>query len=161
MTNLKIERASKTDLPFVMATERTAGYDALVGRWDEARHLAAIDDDHYAYFLARDSATPVGFSIVREWASPERVTCVKRIAVSSPGNGLGRQLLRAVVGAVFRDTDAHRVWLGVFPENERARRAYEAVGFKAEGVARGSAFFGGVYRDELIMAILRAEWATA
>lgn len=161
MTNLKIERASKTDLPFVMATERTEGYDALVGRWDEARHLAAIDDDHYAYFLARDCTTPVGFSIVRDWASPERVTCVKRIAVSIPGNGLGRQLLRAVVGAVFRDTDAHRVWLGVFPENERARRAYEAVGFKAEGVARGSAFFGGLYRDELIMAVLRAEWATA
>jgi hypothetical protein len=58
-------------------------------------------------------------------------------------------------------SDAHRVWLGVFPENERARRAYEAVGFKAEGVARGSAFFGGNYRDELIMAILRTEWTPA
>jgi diamine N-acetyltransferase len=161
MMNLKIERASKTDLPFVMATERTEGYDTLVGRWDEARHLAAIDDDHYAYFLARDCATPVGFSIVRDWASPDRVTCVKRIAVSSPGNGLGRRLLRAVVDAVFRDTDAHRVWLGVFPENERARRAYEAVGFKAEGIARGSAFFGGIYRDELIMAVLRTEWIVA
>ena len=153
-----VERASKADLPFIMATERMAGYDTLVGRWDEARHSAAIDDDHYAYFVARDCATPVGFSIVRDWASPERVTCVKRIAVSSPGNGLGRQLLHAVVDHVFRDTDAHRVWLGVFPENERARRAYEAVGFKAEGIARGNAFFGGVYRDELIMAVLRTEW---
>jgi diamine N-acetyltransferase len=157
--NLKIERASKTDLPFVMATERTEGYDTLVGRWDEARHLAAIDDDHYAYFLAGDCATPVGFSIVRDWASPERVTCVKRIAVSSPGKGLGRWLLRAVVGVIFRDTDAHRVWLGVFPENERARKAYEAVGFQAEGVARGSAFFGGICRDELIMAVLKTGWS--
>jgi RimJ/RimL family protein N-acetyltransferase len=85
---------------------------------------------------------------------------VKRIAVSNPGNGLGRRLLAAVVCAIFRDTDAHRVWLGVFPENARARRAYEAVGFKAEGVARGSAFFGGIHRDELIMAILRTEWGT-
>jgi len=161
MMNLKIERAFKTDLPFVIATERTDGYDTLVGRWDEARHLAAIDDVHYAYFLARDCATPVGFSIVRDWASPERVTCVKRIAVSSPGIGIGRQLLRAVVSAIFRDTDAHRVWLGVFPDNERARRAYEAVGFKAEGIARGSALFAGIYRDELIMAILRTEWAAA
>jgi diamine N-acetyltransferase len=159
--NLKFERASKVDLPFVMATERMQGYDTLVGRWDEARHLAAIDDDHYAYFLAGVGATPVGFAIVRDWASPERVTCVKRIAVSSPGNGLGRRLLNAVVDAIFRNTDAHRVWLGVFPENERARRAYEAVGFKAEGVARGSAFFGGVHRDELIMAIIRPEWTAA
>ena len=158
---LTFERASKADLPFVMATERTDGYHQLVGRWEETRHLAAIDDDHYAYFVAKIGARPVGFSIVRDWASPERVTCVKRIAVSTPGSGLGRRLLRAVLDSIFRDTDAHRVWLGVFPENERARRAYAAVGFKAEGVARGSAFFGGTYRDELIMAILRTEWAAA
>ena len=154
----RIERASKTDLPFIMATERMEGYDDFVGRWDEARHLAALDDAHHAYFLARDGATPLGFAIVRDWASAERVTCVKRIAVANPGSGLGRQLLREVVDRIFRDTDAHRVWLGVFPENERALRAYEAVGFKAEGVARGNAFFGGIYRDELIMAILRPEW---
>jgi len=143
-----------------MATERMAGYDHFVGRWDEARHLAALADGHYAYFLARDGVTPLGFTIVRDWVSAERVTCVKRIAVANPGNGLGRQLLREVVDRIFRDTDAHRVWLGVFPENKRARRAYEAVGFKAEGVARGSAFFGGIYRDELIMAVLRPEWTT-
>jgi diamine N-acetyltransferase len=84
---------------------------------------------------------------------------VKRIAVSDPGKGIGRLLLHAVVTSIFRDTEAHRVWLGVFPENARARRAYEAVGFKAEGVARGNAFFGGVYRDEPIMAIVRPEWS--
>jgi len=63
-----------------------------------------------------------------------------------------------VVGAVFAETNAWRVWLGVFPENLRARRAYEAVGFKAEGVARGNAFFGDVHRDEPVMALLRPEW---
>ena len=46
----------------------------------------------------------------------------------------------------------------MFPENTRARRAYEAVGFTAEGIARGNAFFGGVHRDELVMAVLRPEW---
>jgi diamine N-acetyltransferase len=115
-------------------------------------------DSNYAYFLARDGENPVGFTIVRDWASPERVTCVKRIAVAAPGQGVGRLLLKSVVGAIFRETDAHRVWLGVFPDNERARRAYQAVGFKAEGVARGNAFFGGVFHDELIMAILKTEW---
>jgi RimJ/RimL family protein N-acetyltransferase len=159
--NLKCERASKVDLPFIMATERITGYDAFVGRWDEARHLDGMEDDRYAYFLAKVGTTPVGFAIVRDWASPERVTCVKRIAVASPGNGLGRRFLNAVVAAIFANTDAHRIWLGVFPDNERARRAYAAVGFKAEGVARGSAFFDGVHRDELIMAIIRTEWTAA
>lgn len=80
------------------------------------------------------------------------------MAVIRPGLGHGRALLAQVVDAVFNETNAWRVWLGVFPENGRARRAYEAVGFMAEGVARASAFFGGVHRDELVMALLRPEW---
>jgi len=137
---ITFERASKGDVPFIMATERTDGYDAFVGRWDKARHLAALDDRNYAYFIAREADDPVAFTIVRDWASPERATCVKRIVVSRPGNGVGRRLLRAVVDTIFGDTHAHRVWLGVFPENARARRVYEAIGFKAGGIARGSAF---------------------
>jgi len=50
------------------------------------------------------------------------------------------------------------LWLGVFPENIRARRAYESVGFNAEGIARGSVSLGGIYKDELVMALLRPEW---
>jgi diamine N-acetyltransferase len=87
------------------------------------------------------------------------VTCIKRIGVARPGEGDGRVFLMGLVDRIFRETAAYRIWLGVFPDNVRARRAYEAVGFKAEGVARGSAFFGGVHRDELVMAVLRPEWA--
>src|SRR5262249_49763935 len=102
----------------------------------------------------------VGFAILRDWSSPERVTLLKRVAVLRPGRGGGRALLAKVVDRVFEETEAWRLWLGVFPENAAARGAYGAVGFTAEGIARGSAFFGGVYRDELVMALLRPEWAT-
>ena len=61
----------------------------------------------------------------------------------------------------FRETDAHRLWLGVFPDNARARRTYAVLGFREEGIARGSAFFGGVHRDELVMALLRPDWVAA
>jgi RimJ/RimL family protein N-acetyltransferase len=153
-----VVRGDESLIPFIMATERLPGFENLVGRWDEARHRSAISDDRHAYFIARKGPEPVGFAILREWNSPERVTLVKRIAVSHPGRGYGRLLLSKVIDVAFEETNAWRLWLGVFPENIRARRAYEAVGFKAEGVARGSAFFGGVYRDELIMALLRPEW---
>jgi len=141
-----------------MATERRENFDQFVGRWDEARHRAALADGRHVYFLGRDGGEPIGFVIVRDWDSPERVTLIKRIAVCRPGQGHGRALLTQVVDAIFKQTSAWRVWLGVFPENLRARRAYEAVGFKAEGVARGSAFFHGVHRDELVMAVVRPEW---
>jgi diamine N-acetyltransferase len=155
---LEVRRGDETIIPFAMETERMPGFDELVGRWDEARHRAALTDGRHAYFIARDDRQPIGFAIVRDWGSPERVALVKRIAVIRPGLGHGRALLSRVVDAVFEETEAWRLWLGVFPENARARRAYEVVGFRAEGIARGVAFFGGMPRDELVMALLRPEW---
>lgn len=155
---LRIARGDAADIPFVMATERIAGFEHVVGRWDETRHRAALADGRHRYFVGHADSAPIGFVILRDWASAERVTLVKRIAVGAPGRGHGRALLAAAVDAVFRQTDAWRVWLGVFPENLRAQKAYAAVGFRPEGVARGSAFFGGVHRDELVMALLRPEW---
>jgi RimJ/RimL family protein N-acetyltransferase len=157
-SQLRVCRGDETDLPFVMATERIVGFENLVGRWEETRHRAALADGRHAYFIAREGAEPIGFAIVRDWASPERVTLVKRIAVCHPGLGHGRSLLSKVVDAAFEETDVWRIWLGVFPENAPARRAYEAVGFQPEGIARGCAFFGNTYRDELVMALLRPEW---
>jgi ribosomal protein S18 acetylase RimI-like enzyme len=155
---LELVRATEHDIPFVMGTERLAGYEDLVGRWDDAQHRSALSDPRYAYFLARLGLERIGFAIVRDWASPEQVTLIKRMAVSRPGLGLGRAFLARLVDRIFLETDAYRIWLGVYPDNIRARRAYEAVGFQAEGIARGSAFFGGAHRDELVMALLRPQW---
>ena len=135
------------------------GLRSAGGRWERKVHEAALADCHHAYFIARDDDRRIGFAILRGWASPERVTHLKRIAVGAPGRGDGKDFLRLIVKRVFAETDTHRLWLGVFPENARARRAYERVGFCAEGIARGSAFFGGVFRDELIMALLRPDWS--
>jgi len=157
---VKLDRGTADDIDFVMATERLAGYEQVVGRWDAARHRAALADGRHAYFVARVASQAVGFAIVRDWASPERVAHIKRIAVSRPGLRQGRSLLALLVERIFNDTEAFRIWLGVFPDNIRARRSYEAVGFQAEGIARGNAFFGGAHRDELVMALLRPEWSS-
>ena len=156
---IEVVHADRSLIPLVMACERRPGYDSLVGRWDETRHGAALGDGRHAYFIGRVAGSPMGFAILRDWASPERVTLLKRIAVMDPGKGHGRALLGTVVDRVFEETEAWRLWLGIFPENAMAQRAYEAVGFRGEGLARGSAFFGGVHRDELVMAILRPDWA--
>lgn len=155
---LNLVRGADADIPFVMATERQPGYEHLVGRWDETQHRAALDDRRYAYFIARTESEPIGFAILRDWASRERVTLIQRFAVCYPDRGHGKAILAKLVERIFSDTDAHRIWLGLFPDNARARRVYEATGFQAEGIARGSAFFGGIHRDELIMALLRPDW---
>ncbi|UVK39788.1 GNAT family N-acetyltransferase [Mesorhizobium sp. AR10] len=156
--DFRLVRATEEDLPFIMATERLEGYDALVGRWDEARHRNAFVDDSHVYFIGFDGLAPIGFVLLRHWSSPERVTLVRRVAVAVPGQGHGRMLLAAVVDRVFEDTTAHRLVIGLFPDNHRARRAYQAVGFTAEGISRGSAYFQGEHRDELVMSQLRPVW---
>lgn len=132
-----------------MATERSEGFEHLVGRWEEPQHRAALADGRYAYFIGHDESGPSGFAIVRDWASKDRVSLIKRIAVARPGGGYGRALLAGVVNRMFDETDVWRIWLGVFPDNARARRAYQAVGFAAEGIARGNAYFGGVIKMSL------------
>src|SRR4051812_30267420 len=129
--NLTLRRGSQSDIPFVMATERLEGYGELVGRWEADKHLMALGDGRHAYFVALADGAPVGFAILRDWASPEQVTLVKRVAIARRGHGLGTAMTRALVAEVFATTDAHRLWIGTFPDNERARRAYEAAGFQA------------------------------
>lgn len=156
-----LARGGAEDLPFIMATERLDGYDRLVGRWEEQRHRDALVDGSHAYFLGYDGPTPIGFVMLRFWNAVERTTLVRRVAVVSPGQGQGRRLLAAVVAHAFRETDVHRLVIGLFPDNLRARRMYEAIGFQAEGISRGSAYFGGEHRDELVMSLLRPEWQAA
>ncbi len=158
MRQFEIHRGSPAETPFIMATERSPGYETLVGRWDEGQHRAAMHDSRYAYFVGELDSRKIGFVLLRDWNSAEQVTLIKRIAVVEPSKGFGKLLLTHLIDRIFRDTDAYRICLGLYPDNLRARRAYESVGFKAEGISRGSAFFGGVHHDELVMALLRPEW---
>lgn len=158
---LELVLATEADLAFVMATERLPGYEALVGCWDETRHREALADGRYDYLIARVGGEPVGFVILRGARAADRVALVQRVAVSRPGEGLGKAMMRAVVDRVFGTTDTYRLCIGTFPDNLRARRVYESVGFVAEGVARGAAFFHGEHRDELNLAILRPDWVAA
>ncbi len=155
---LDLRPATAADIPAIMRLERLPGYEKLVGRWDESQHQEAFRDPAYRYFLAEEADAVLGFVLVKGWNSADHVTLIKRVAVEGPGRGLGHRMVSAALAEIFSQTQAHRVWIGCFPSNLRARHAYEKAGFVAEGIARGSAYFYGDHHDELILAILRPEW---
>lgn len=155
---LRLARPAADDIPFIMACERMEGYERLVGRSEESWHRAALAGDLYRYLLALNGDRAVGFAILRGWDAPDEIAHIKRIAVVEPGRGFGKAFLNLILDAVFGETRTYRLSLGLFPDNLRARRAYESAGFKAEGISRGSALFDGAHRDELVMAMLRPEW---
>ncbi len=154
-----IARATQADVPFIMATERLPGYAAVIASSDASVHRARLANPRAAHFLAIADNRPVGFAILRDWNSADGITLLMRIAMAAPGRGQGTAFLLALIDKVFTETACHRFWVGQFPDNARARHVYEKAGFVAEGIARGNVFLNGGHHDELILAILRPEWA--
>lgn len=72
--------------------------------------------------------------------------------------GLGQDVMNTMIAYGFDFLNFHRIYLRVFPENERAVRAYEKVGFVHEGRFRQSVWRHGRWHDLLTMSILRHEW---
>ncbi len=72
--------------------------------------------------------------------------------------GLGQDVLKTMVAYGFDYLNLHRIYLRVFPENERAVRAYEKVGFVHEGRFRQVEWRHGRWYDLLYMSVLRHEW---
>ena len=68
--------------------------------------------------------------------------------------------VRRLFGHAFEGLGLHRVSLYVYTHNPRARRAYEKVGFVAEGVERETLWQGGEWIDAVRMSVLAPEWAT-
>lgn len=77
------------------------------------------------------------------------------------GRGYGSEATRLVTDYAFRRLNLHRVELEVVADNPRARRAYERVGYRAEGTRRSAFFVDGRHLDSVLMAILRPEWEAA
>lgn len=155
---IELRRATAADIPYILQVERMPGYEKLVGRWDAGQHEEALTDPAYRTFIAMDGEIPLGFVLVKGWDAADHVTLIKRVVVEKPGQGAGHRMVSAVLAEIFSQTSAYRVWIGCFPSNLRARRAYEKAGFTVEGIARGNAYFYGEHHDELILSILRPEW---
>jgi RimJ/RimL family protein N-acetyltransferase len=52
----------------------------------------------------------------------------------------------------------NRVFLRVYAENVRAKRAYDKAGFVEEGRLREGVYKYGKYDDVIVMSVLRSEW---
>lgn len=71
------------------------------------------------------------------------------------GQGYGKEALRLALEFCWNHLNLNRVQLIVFQHNDRAVRAYKAVGFRKEGLLKKAAFIGGNWVDLILMAALR------
>ncbi|HEY8302478.1 MAG TPA: GNAT family protein [Jatrophihabitans sp.] len=83
-----------------------------------------------------------------------------RIWLAGPhvfGCGYGTEATRLVVDHALDSAGLHRLSLGVYEFNPRARRVYEKCGFREEGRLRQSLRWEGGWYDEVLMAVLQGE----
>ena len=156
MTHVRL--ASPSDVTFVTDLEKQFADTGLVGSDSRPDHEQRMAGGDAAYLIVEHDGQPAGFVILCGLRSMHRNIELKRIIVSEPGDGVGREALRLVERMVFRDLSAHRLWLDVYSDNERARRAYRAAGFVEEGMMRDCVWSGDRFRSMVLMSILDCEF---
>jgi aminoglycoside 6'-N-acetyltransferase len=69
------------------------------------------------------------------------------------GRGLGTEAMRTVIAYLTGERGHHRITLGTSPDNARAIRTYEKIGFRRVGLMRKAArsHRTGEWEDELLM----------
>jgi RimJ/RimL family protein N-acetyltransferase len=118
--------------------------------------------DRYSFLICLvDGERPIGqislFALDLQHGSAEL-----GIFIGEPdewGKGYGTDAVNALVDFGFGELRLERIWLNVWTENERARRAYEKAGFVLEGTLRNDRYEGGRFTSGNVMSLLRDEWA--
>lgn len=162
---------TEADLDWVVAQEGRPEFDGLVLRWPRERHVAALSDPDMRCFVIGAAADPdrdqaaqdhLGYVIMAGARNDSGSVELIRIAVIQPGRGIGTQAIEAVKAFAFRDLRSNRLWLDVFDDNDRARRAYLRAGFTEEGVLREAIRRpDGTYVSLVVMSILKREWSAS
>jgi diamine N-acetyltransferase len=74
------------------------------------------------------------------------------------GKGYAEEASRAIIKYAFNELNMHKISLKVFIDNSGAIKLYLKLGFKEDGVLRQEVFKNGMFKDVLIMSILREEF---
>lgn len=156
MTQLR--QANRHDLDFILTLEEQHYRAGFVGTDPRQAHLDQMSSPDCAYWIIEHDATPAGYAILCGVQDINRSILRRRIAVSQPSTGIGRQALHQLMSIVFHQWRSHRLWLDVYFDNHRARSVYRQLGFVEEGTMRECIWHNGEYRSLVLMSILETEY---
>jgi aminoglycoside 6'-N-acetyltransferase len=125
----------------------------------DARELADRDDDVAVWAIEEDGAI-VGIIQAHEETDPRYRHGGIDIVVAAGGQdrGLGSDAVRAVARWLIGTRGHHRLTIDPAAANERAIRAYAAVGFRPVGIMRRyEGDLDGTWHDGLLMDLLAGE----
>lgn len=122
------------------------------------RHIEVINRSDEYHFKVMIDGHIIGFIILADTEKEDDSIEFRRIALMEKGKGYGKWVLDWIKDWSFKQHKAHRLWLDVFDDNERAYHLYQSVGFKEEGRKRESLSGSNGRRSQIIMSILSYEY---
>ncbi|MDF2521526.1 MAG: family N-acetyltransferase [Clostridia bacterium] len=159
LNNIGVRNTKEADLDFVLAAERDRANSPYVAQWSREQHVSALDDpDILHVIIADESDKSVGYAIIAGVLSETRSIELKRIVIVDKGKGLGRKALQLFIKMAFEKLKAHRLWLDVRENNDRARQLYRSAGFVEEGLIRDCLLIEDKFMSHYIMSILEHEY---
>jgi RimJ/RimL family protein N-acetyltransferase len=140
--------------------ERSPGPPRPVVRADFERRLAAGDLDGDLHFVIESDGVGVGrCTLMNEDPLTRCAEVGISLLASARGRGVGTDALRQLVRFAFIRRNLRRLQLSVISSNAAAIGAYRKLGFVEEGRRREACWVRGSYEDEVLMGLLRSEWA--
>ncbi len=156
---LRLRPTMLSDLDFVGTVENDPGNRPFITPWERVQHEGAVRFPDFRHFIIEaGSAWPsAGFVILQGCRNPHASIELKRLVLQPKGLGYGRACVRLLAEMAFRDLGAHRFWLDVKSENERALGLYRSEGFVEEGRLRESVRSGDGFDSLIVMSLLEHE----
>jgi len=156
---MKFRSATAADIAQICRLETLPQFRTFVGSWAPDEHLKNLADPDASYRVAEDERGNVAsFAILRGLLSEHRAVELKRLVVGIPNQGTGKRFLAEIADRAFGDYGAHRLFLDVFVNNDRALHVYEAFGFRKEGIMRDAIYRDGTYHSLVLMSLLDGEY---
>ncbi|MGA7200827.1 MAG: GNAT family protein [Candidatus Cybelea sp.] len=97
-------------------------------------YLRALEDVHLEHLIIERGGEPFGNMVLE--TAPDWLLTIRALAVTEQRCGAGRFAMEYAIRHGFDDVGAHRIFLEVLESNYAARRLYELVGFRDEGLYR-------------------------
>lgn len=161
----------RADLARVYEFTNDVEFKGLIGDWPlepqslerlEARFNAGLAEGERdgPRFAIEANGEYIGHALLYDINEADGV-CWLSIGIGDPNyqsKGYGREALALLLDYAYRIRNLRRVCLHVAGSNERAIRAYRALGFVEEGRLRQHTWTGDRYDDLLCMGLMRDEW---
>ncbi len=156
---IRLRPTMLSDLDFVGTVENDPDNRPFITPWERVQHEGAVRFPDFRHFIieAGSDYPSAGFVILQGCRNPHASIELKRLVLQPKGFGYGRACVRLLADMAFRDLGAHRFWLDVKSENERALGLYRSEGFVEEGRLRESVRSGTGFDSLIVMSLLEPE----